>query len=68
MDTINLTLLQLAKIKKSSKDFILYDLDSNNNMTQFKFTDDLSRYRNKYQHFKVLDLLKSKTKRLKIEL
>jgi hypothetical protein len=68
MQTIKLNLIQLIRINNSNKDFVLYDLDNNNKITCLKFTDDLRRYRNKYQHFKLIDLIKNKSKNLKIEL
>ena len=68
MHTIRINIIQLIKINNSNKDFVLYDLDNNNKITTLKFTDDLSRYRNKYQHFKLTDLLKNKSKNLSIDL
>ena len=68
MHTIRINIIQLIKINNSNKDFVLYDLDNNNKITTLKFTDDLSRYRNKYQHFKLTDLLKNRSKNLSIDL
>ena len=68
MQTIKINIIQLIKINNSNKDFVLYDLDNNNKITTLKFTDDLSRYRNKYQHFKLTDLLKNRSKNLSIDL
>ena len=68
MHTIKINIIQLIRINNSNKDFVLYDLDSNNKITTIKFTDDLSRYRNKYQHFKLTDLLRNKSNNLTINL
>lgn len=68
MQTIKISIIQLIRINNSNKDFVLYDLDNNNKITTIKFTDDLARYRNKYQHFKLTDLLRNKSNNLTIDL
>jgi len=68
MHNIKIDILQLIRINNSDKDFVLYDLNNDNRVTCIKFTNDLSRYRNKYQYFKLTDLLKNKSKNLTINL
>ena len=44
-------------ISKSKKVFILFNVE-NNIITQYKLTNDLTRYRLNYQHFRLLEITK----------
>ena len=44
-------------ISKSKKVFILFNVE-NNTITQYKLTNDLTRYRLNYQHFRLLEITK----------
>lgn len=57
-------LLQLSKTKKA---FLLFDQD-NMKITNYIFTNDLTRYRLKYQTFKLVEVVKPSIKKLTIEL
>ena len=46
------------KIHGSKKTFLLYNLDNENNITNYSLTDDLSRHRNRFQSFKLVQILK----------
>ena len=57
-------LLQLSKTKKA---FVLFNYE-NEKITNYIFTNDLSRYRLKYQTFKLVEIIKPETTNLKIEI
>lgn len=56
---IKINLLQALKINKSNKDFILFDYDSNNKLTNFVLTNDLQRFRKQFKTFRVISCIKS---------
>ena len=62
---INLTLL--LKLSKTKKVFILFNVE-NNTIKEFIFTNDLTRYRLKYDTFKLVEIIKPNLKNLTIEL
>ncbi len=55
---VSLSFSKQIQINRSNKDFILFDLDNNNKITAYKLTNDLTRYRNNFQHFRILNILK----------
>ena len=61
-----LTLNQCIKLHTTNKDFMLFDTDNNNKVTHIKFSNDLRRYRNYYQHFKLINIIKQQTELLNI--
>ena len=56
---ISINNLNRYKILKSNKDFLLFDIDNNNNLKYFKCTNDLHRYKKKYKYFKVISCIKN---------
>lgn len=62
---INLTLL--LKLSKTKKAFILFNIE-NNKITDYIFTNDLTRYRLKYQTFKLVEIIKPQINKLTIKL
>ena len=47
------------KIIKCNKDFLLFDIDINNNLRYFKLTNDLQRYKSNYKYFRVISCIKT---------
>ena len=62
---INLTLL--LKLSNTKKAFILFNVE-NNKITNYIFTNDLTRYRLKYQTFKLVEIIKPQINKLTIEI
>ena len=58
MNNIKVSFRLLANIHLTKKDFILYDIDIFGNITAYKFSNDLSRYRKKFTNFKLVDIIK----------
>ena len=56
---IKINLLQAIKINKSNKDFILFDYDSNNKLTNFVLTNDLQRFKKQFKTFRVISCIKT---------
>jgi hypothetical protein len=56
---IKINLLQALKINKSNKDFILFDYDKNNKLTNFVLTNDLQRFKKQFKTFRVISCIKS---------
>jgi len=62
---INLTLL--FKLSNTKKAFILFNVE-NNTIKEYILTNDLTRYRLKYQTFKLVEIIKPNLKKLTIEI
>lgn len=62
---INLTLL--LKLSNTKKAFILFNIE-NNTIKEYIFTNDLTRYRLKYQTFKLVEIIKPQINKLTIEI
>ena len=62
---INLTLL--FKLSNTKKAFILFNIE-NNTIKEYILTNDLTRYRLKYQTFKLVEIIKPNLKKLTIEI
>lgn len=62
---ISLTLL--IKLSKTKKTFICFNIE-NNKITEFVLTNDLIRFRNRYQTFKLVEIIKPKLNKLSIEI
>ena len=52
------TLTQKLNIVKSNKTFINYTLDNEGKLKTYVLNDDLVRYKNRFQTFKLLELFK----------
>ena len=55
---IKLSILQAVKIHRSTKQFILFDYDSSNKLTNYTLTDDLQD-RDRYDSFRVMSCIRS---------
>ena len=66
MQQIKISLFQLLAINKTKKDFIYFDLDNNNNLTAFKFSNEPLRYRNNFQQYRVLNIFKTEINKPKL--
>lgn len=65
METIYLNIKQARKIVNSDKTFLVYNLDNENNVINFRLTEDLNRYYGKdYTNFKLVEILKRKANKL----
>ena len=62
---ISLTLL--IKLSKTKKTFICFNVE-NNKITEFVLTNDLIRFRNKYNTFKLVEIIKPSINKLTIEI
>ena len=62
---ISLTLL--IKLSKTKKTFICFNLE-NNKIKEFVLTNDLIRFRNRYNTFKLVELIKPNINKLTIEI
>ena len=59
MQNINITISQLIAINRTKKDFIYFELDNNNKLTAFKFSNEPLRYRNNFQHYRITNIFKT---------
>jgi len=57
----------LLKLSKTKKAFVLFNIE-NEKITNYIFTNDLTRYRLKYQAFKLVEIVKPQITKLKIEI
>ena len=62
---ISLTLL--IKLSKTKKTFICFNVE-NNKIKEFVLTNDLIRFRNKYNTFKLVEIIKPSINKLTIEI
>ena len=62
---ISLTLL--IKLSKTKKTFICFNIE-NNKITEFVLTNDLIRFRNRYNTFKLVEIIKPTLNKLTIEI
>lgn len=67
INTYKISLALLIKLSKTKKVFILFNVE-NNNIKEYIFTNDLTRYRLKYQTFKLVEIIKPNLKNLTIEI
>lgn len=58
MQEIKITLSQAIKLYKTKKSFICFNTE-NNKLTNYVLTDDLPRFKNKYDSFRVISCIKS---------
>ena len=67
INTYKISLSLLLKLSKTKKVFILFNVE-NNKITDYIFTNDLTRYRLKYQSFKLVEIIKPSINKLTIEI
>ena len=66
---ININYKLLITLATSNKDFLLFDLnDKKDSITCYKLSSDLQRYKNNFQHFRVVSTLKNEIRNLKINI
>ena len=56
MYTINI--IDATRILNSRKDFILLNIDSNNKITDYRLTNDLTKFRGHYETFRLVEVIK----------
>ena len=66
-NTYKISLTLLLKLSKTKKVFILFNVE-NNKIKDYIFTNDLTRYRLKYQTFKLVEIIKPNLNKLTIQL
>ncbi len=57
----------LIKLSKTKKTFICFNVE-NNKIKEFVLTNDLIRFRNRYNTFKLVEIIKPKLNKLSIEI
>jgi|14BtaG_2_1085337.scaffolds.fasta_scaffold67452_3 hypothetical protein len=58
----NVNILDAIRIYNSRKDFILFNIDKDLNISQFRLTNDLSTFRNHYDQFRLIEVIKKEIK------
>lgn len=66
-NTYKISLSLLLKLSKTKKIFILFNVE-NNKIKEFVLTNDLIRFRNRYQTFKLVEIIKPTLDKLTIEI
>ena len=66
-NTYKISLSLLLKLSKTKKVFILFNVE-NNTIKEYILTNDLTRYRLKYQSFKLVEIIKPSINKLTIEI
>lgn len=56
---MKLTLSQKLNILKSNKKFISFNVDANNNLTEFTLNNNFIRYKPNYKNFRLLDIFRN---------
>jgi len=67
INTYRISLTLLLKLSKTKKTFICFNLEQDK-ITDFVLTNDLIRFRNKYNRFKLVEIIKHNIKNLTIEI
>ena len=62
-----ISLSLLLKLSKTKKTFICFNVE-NQKITEFVLTNDLIRFRNKYNTFKLIEIIKPSINKLTIEI
>ena len=65
---VNFSFINQVQINRTNKDFILFDINKDNKITAFKLTNDLTRYRNNFQHFRLVDIIKQEINNKQIKI
>jgi len=58
----NVNILDAIRIYKTRKDFILFNIDQNLNISEFRLTNDLNTFRNHYDQFRLVEVIKKEIK------
>ena len=67
INTYKINLVLLLKLSKTKKTFICFNVE-NQKITEFVLTNDLIRFRNKYNTFKLVEIIKPSINKLTIEI
>ena len=54
----NVSVFDAIRIHKSRKDFILFNIDKDCKIIDFRLTNDLSTFRSHYQQFRLVEIIK----------
>jgi len=66
-NTYKISLSLLLKLSKTKKCFLCFNVE-NNTIKEYILTNDLTRYRLKYQSFKLVEIIKPSINKLTIEI
>lgn len=66
-NTYKISLTLLLKLNNTKKCFLCFSTE-NNKITKYIFTNDLTRWRLKYDTFKLVEIIKPNLKKLTIEI
>ena len=67
INTYKISLSLLFKLNKTKKCFLCFNVE-NNTIKEYILTNDLTRYRLKYQSFKLVEIIKPGLNKLTIEM
>jgi len=67
INTYKISLSLLLKLNKTKKCFLCFNTE-NNTIKEYILTNDLTRYRLKYQSFKLVEIIKPSINKLTIEM
>ena len=67
INTYKISLSLLLKLSKTKKTFICFNVE-NNKIKEFVLTNDLIRFRSRYNTFKLVEIIKPKLNKLTIEI
>ena len=67
INTYKISLSLLLKLSKTKKCFFLFNVE-NNTVKEYILTNDLTRWRLKYQNFKLVEIIKPGLNKLTIEI
>lgn len=67
INTYKISLPLLLKLSKTKKCFLCFNVE-NQKITDYIFTNDLTRHRLKYQSFKLVEIIKPSINKLTIEI
>lgn len=67
INTYKISLSLLLKLSKTKKCFLCFNVE-NNTIKEYILTNDLTRYRLKYQSFKLVEIIKPGINKLTIEI
>ena len=67
INTYKISLSLLLKLSKTKKTFICFNVE-NNKIKEFVLTNDLIRFRSRYNTFKLVEIIKPSINKLTIEI